>query len=280
MKRTTFLFIGWLGWWLLSGCGDDLHTVIEVQVVDQLSEQPIDSAAVVVYQGRPGEKLAPRDTHYTGAEGKLTLDLSPEPALRYQVKAERRHYKAVLASSGGSYENEALVELGDTNRLTLYLDPLPPPDPQRFARAATPVPVKEVVAALRSNHWTWTLLPGLTWEDVPALLEVGGDTSYLQPYPRDPRSTYQPDSVRVGLTALWLIEAIRRKRDEERQGGLMPPSRAPVLGTRYGNPSGYNSPEQMARAYAAYQKWYEQYQADPRQARRHNPLRGLGMSWM
>jgi hypothetical protein len=281
MTCNRFPLVGWLAGLLLGlGCGDARRTVIEAQVMDRHSEQPIDSAMVLLYQGHPGEQAAPRDTYYTDAAGRLEMTFAPEPDLRYRLQAQRRHYQAVLAASGGRYENEAPIEPGDTNRITLWLKPLPLPDPKRFARASETIPVKEVVAALRSNHWTWTLLPRLTWEDVPALLDVGGDTTYLKPYPRDPRSTYQPDSVRTGLTALWLIEAIRRSRNEERPGGLMPPSRAPVLGTRYGNPSGYNSPQQIQRAHAAYQRWYDQYHDNPAQARRRNPLRGLGMSWM
>lgn len=265
---------------LLLSCGDAPSTYVELTVIDRASEQALDSSAVILYRSMPGQARVAQDTHWTDPEGRTAFALAPESGYRYQVRAERRHYRDALAPTGGRYENEALIELADSNRLVLALEPIAPPDPERFVKMHADIAVKEVIAAIVSDQWTWAFLPRLTWADIPALLTIGGDTSYLAPYPHHPRSTYQPDSVRAGLTALWLIEAIRRNRDDERPGALMPPSRAPVLGTRYGNPSGYNSPEQMARAHRAYQQWYQQYHDDPSQGRRHHPLWGKGLSWM
>jgi hypothetical protein len=266
---------------LVLACGSGSTTEVALTVIDRVSEQPLDSSAVIVFRYHPGEPWAAQDTHWTNAEGQLQFRLTTEPTYRYALRAERTHYQKALSPTGGHYENEALVEVADSNTFTLALEPITAPDPDRFLKMHADIPVKEVVAAIAGDHWTWAFLPHLTWEDIPSLLTIAGDTSYLAPYPHHPRSTYQPDSVRAGLVALWLIEAIRQTNEnEDRPGALMHPSRAPVLGTNRGNPSGYNSLSQMARAHQAYQAWYETYREAPARGRRSYPLRGLGMSWM
>jgi len=265
---------------IVDACGIDPYPV-EVSVQDRVTQTPLDSAGVVLTRsiGKTQEVI---DTLWTNEEGMLSLMLRPEKDYDYSVKAFRMHYEEALSESGADYENEGRIDvLGKSDSLTLYLDPIELPDPERFTKMYAEVPVKEVVAALTSDNWTWTFLPRLTWADVPSLLAIGQDTAFLHTYPRHPLSTYQPDSVRVGLTALWLVEAIRRQaRNADRPGALMPPSRAPVLGTRKGNPSGFNSKRQIQSAFAGYEAWWQGLQTDTTKAIRSNPLKGRGMSWM
>ncbi len=265
----------------LLACGGGPKTPVEVTVLNRENEQPLDSASVLVLKSYPGGDAEVKDTLWTDEEGRLTFNLISEKGYQYSLQADRKHYIAALAASGGNYENEAPLELGDSNRVILYLEPIELPDPSRLERSFAAIPVKEVVAAIRGDSWTWSFLPELTWEDIPSLLEVGADTTFLHQYPRDPRSNYQPDSVSAGVTALWLIEAIRRQAGtQEQRGGMMPPGRAPVLGTRYGNPSGYNSPAQVRKAHGAYLTWWTQHGEDPDKASRRQPLRGTGLGWM
>ncbi|MEZ4826954.1 MAG: hypothetical protein R3C61_11845 [Bacteroidia bacterium] len=92
--------------------------------------------------------------------------------------------------------------------------------------------------------------------------------------------------MRTGLVALWLVEAIRKgttsaSAEEEPTGDLMPPSRAPVLGTSKGNPKGYNSTSQIRAALEAYQTWWENGKTmEKGEAAKVNPLAGKGLSWM
>ena len=145
------------------------------------------------------------------------------------------------------------------------------------------IPVSQLLASILADEWSWAFLPRLSREHIPALLQLGNDTTYIQNYPHHPLSTYQPDSIRAGLVALWLIEAIRKGeiKGTDALNTLMPPSRAPALGTRRGNPSGRNTPEQVQQAYEGYVQWWEALQqAENENAIKNNPLKGKGMSWM
>lgn len=264
-------------------CGGPEPATVEVTVMDRGREQPLDSAAVVLYRIFAGTDTLVLDTQWTAGGGKARLSWRPETGFSYEVLAFRRHYQESLHPSGGYYEHVAPVLPGDTARPVLYLEPIPPPDPERYEKMHADVDLAQVLLTLRSDRWEWAFLPRLDWEDIPGLLEAGADTAHVAAYPRHPLSRYQPDSARVGLVVLWLVEAIRRREAAGTESGnLMPPSRAPVLGTRRGNPSGYNSPTQVRQAQAAYQTWWEGLQGleDPRQGARRNPLAGSGYSWM
>ncbi|MEM7658090.1 MAG: DUF4943 family protein [Bacteroidota bacterium] len=268
---------------LLTSCGGPLPHWVNIQVQDQQTEQGLDSAKVKLYQ-QFGEQAAMLvDSQWTSLEGNCTFEIATQPGYQYYVVAERVYFQEALAEGGGTLLNQADLQEVDSQQVELILAPIPPPDPERFEKMHEVVPIHEVIGILRSDQWEWAFLPKMAWEDIPSLLEIGTDSTYIHVYPHHPLTTYQPDSVRVGLVALWLIEAIRRSEiRSEAFIHLMHPSRAPVLGTRRGNPSGFNSLSQIQQAQQGYQQWWEQTQAAENRAKaaRANPLRGLGMSWM
>ncbi|RMG71104.1 MAG: DUF4943 domain-containing protein [Bacteroidetes bacterium] len=281
--RPIPLLLVLIGLGTFSNCGQPDPLQVRVTVVDRPSAQPIDSAGVVLFRIFQDQDTLVLDTQWTAATGTVTLTWQPETGFAYEAMAFRRHYREVLHPSGGYYEHWAPVPPEDTSAVVLYLEPIPPPDPERYERMHAEVPLSEVLLTLKTDQWAWTFLPRLGWDDIPGLLEAGRDTGHVAAYPRHPLSTYRPDSARVGLVALWLIEAIRRREAAGSEAGnLMPPSRAPVLGTRRGNPSGYNTPAQVRQAQAAYQTWWDGLQSleDPRSGARRNPLSGSGYSWM
>ncbi len=251
---------------------------------DKHNTQGLDSARVVLLQQYAGLATTPVDTQYTNAEGKVHWEFPVEEGYTYYVETSRHHYQATINEMGSAYENRQQIDPEMINTLYLYLELIPPPDPERYEKMYADISVNEVIAALKDSSWEWVFLPRMTWEDIPLLLEVAGDTSLIAPYPRHPISTYRPQNARTGLVALWLVEAIRRMeiRQGELAGNLMPPSRVPILGTRKGNPSGYNSPQQMETARKAYQDWWDlaQEAENRKKAARTNPLMGKGLSWM
>ncbi len=265
----------------LVGCGGSVSTPIEIHVADHESESGLDSTMVLLLRSHASSNWQPFDTLWTDENGVLETKLKAEEGWTYKVQAHRHHYEPITDPSGGSYLNEAVISVGDSNWVTLELLAIAAPDPDRFTRIQKEVTIKDMIAAMRSDTWQFNYLPRLSWEDVPALMATAPDTSFLHSYPHHPRTTYLPDSTRVGLTALWLIEAIRKQHgDPERGSGLLPPSRVPILGTRHGNPKGFNSVEQQTKAVEAYQTWWETYQENHDQAARTNPLVGKGLSWM
>ncbi|MEO0469922.1 MAG: DUF4943 family protein [Bacteroidota bacterium] len=269
---------------LLTACGGPVETPVYVSVVDQESQQGLDSAQVFLSRSLEGrEEII--DSFRTDMEGQLSFAFEAQPGYTYALRTQRRHYEAAVSQDGAQYNNQASVLPNDTNRVQLSLLEILPPDPEKYVRMHADVSVNEVIAALRDTAWSWTFLPRLQWEDIPALLEIAADTNLIDPYPRHPLSRYRPPNARVGLVALWMIEAIRKMENQSSEvaGALMPPSRAPILGTRKGNPSGYNSPEQMETARMAYQDWWDSQaepEADARKIARKNPLVGKGLSWM
>ena len=284
MRVILYIFIGLM----LIHCSPP-PTIVQVEVTDKISEKPLDSVSVQLWRElanqpvRQQARSVQKATFVTNSEGKCQFTFEAEDGYGYRVIAERRHFRESVSADGGEYENQAVLEPGDTNVLHLYLEAILPPDPERFTRMHDSVPVNQLLAAIVADEWSWSFLPRLSWQDIPALLQMGADTTYIQNYPRHPLSTYRPDSVRAGLVALWLIEAIRKGeiREVNELSNLMPPSRAPALGTRRGNPSGRNSPDQVSQAYQGYSDWWEEaQQLERKKAIRKNPLRGKAMSWM
>lgn len=270
---------------LIQGCLSSPPTQLYVQVNDQLTETGLDSCRVILYRQFDPEKndRVVIDSLMTDKNGQLSYSFLPEPGYIYLLETNRRFYREALAVDGGQFLNHVELADEDTHRITLWLEPILPPEPNRFEKMHEDVSIQDVMHRLKTNQWEWAFLPRLQWGDIPVLMTSAADTNYVKAYPHHPQTRYQPDSVRIGLVALWLVEAIRRQQLRENDFvHLMPPSRAPVLGTRRGNPSGYNSPRQIQIAAEAYQSWWEQLveTGDTTASARKNPLRGKGMSWM
>ncbi len=271
----------------LLACGT-AEQVVVVTVKDRVSERNLDSAMVtlsVQAHGQGSRQVI--QTLYTQDQGRVVLRYDQEEDAVYWVEAARRFFQPQVNQQGDAYLHEHRLEKGDSAIIELLLEPIPGPDPAFLSKIREEVPVDQVLVALRVNGWNFSLLPQLTWKDVPALLLAGSDTTLLTNYPSHPTSTYKPKQVRAGLVALWLVEAIRKmemKQDDDMQH-IVPPSRAPVLGTKEGNPTGMNSAAQVLQAQQAYQRWYEAVEASGSSKTRLSelrniPLRGEGLSWM
>ncbi|MDX2249213.1 MAG: DUF4943 family protein [Bacteroidia bacterium] len=284
MCKFTLSFLLIVVFGLFYGCGP-ASTIVEVQVLNVETQQPIDSANVVLYRYYDRDYLTVIDSQWTSAatEGKISFRFVAEEGYRYRVETTRKFFQPVLNENGATYDNQLEIVPADSNTAILLLEMIPPPDPEKYALIHPNVPVNQVIGALSTDTWEWVFLPKLYWEDIPALLMMGGDSTFVNSYPRQAQSTYRPDSVRTGLVALWLIEAIRKGTlaSEEITGDLMPPSRVPVLGTSKGNPKGFNSTAQIRTALKAYQDWWESVKTlEKTEAAKTNPLSGTGMSWM
>ncbi|MEL6672170.1 MAG: hypothetical protein AAFR61_08250 [Bacteroidota bacterium] len=269
-----------LGW--MTSCQPPL-TRVYVEVQHGETRGPLDSVMVSLLAATPTGMPSPVDSMQTGSEGKAYFEWEAQEGMAYEILVTRRNYEETVVEDGAAFSNRVAVEAGDTNVFVLSLMPILPPNPEKFDLLYEVVPIPQLIAALQTDQWTWRFLPQLQWGDIPALLEAGLDTNYVKTYPRLATSTYRPDSARIGLVAIWLVEAIRKQQlaDREEVMHLMPPSRGPFLGTRKGNPSGYNSPKQMQTALEAYQSWWEAgLEGDTLSTARKNPLRGKGLSWM
>lgn len=273
-----------IGMLLLSSCGPR-KVYISVEVQDVLSGQKLDSAQVDLYRNIRGGNEQKLQTCYSDESGSCSFVLEIDESYTYRIEASRVHFAKTLSEDGSTYIHQKTLELGDSIQAQLFLESILPPDPERFEKMYPEVPISQVIAAIAADEWSWSFLPKISWEDVPILLNQGTDSSFVKNYPRNLRSTYRPDSIRAGLVSLWLVEALRKQKikGNDEFYALTAPSRAPVLGTRRGNPSGYNSVEQLQTAQEAYKEWWEAVPVDSLgrvEAIRKNPLAGKSLSWM
>lgn len=280
------LFLAAICLLLLPSCGPDTQIVV-VSVEDHASGRSLDSARVDLLTSSAEGGINILSTRYTGESGTVVFSYDRYRDQQFSVRSSRKFFEPIVNEEGDQYLNESVLGSGDSIFLTHSLSQIEVPDPAFLSRVREEVSLEEVLVKLKANQWDLALLPQLGWEDVPALIEFGGDTTLITKYPANPTSSYRPKQARAGLVALWLVEAIRKSEmvgiSDELQN-LVPPSRAPILGTSQGNPSGKNTSEQIQRAQAAYQTWYEAVEAAPRNRRinemRNIPLRNEGMSWM
>lgn len=271
----------------LLACGPREQLVL-VSVQDLSNLRPLDSAKVQLLVRTASNSIVDTlSTKYTDSDGLAQFTYDIRENRRYRVRVTRKFYRPVVNKNGDGYQNEAQLGFGDSSVHVLSLDRIEAPDPAILNKVREEISLEEMLVKLKANQWNYAILPHLDWTDVPALIAVAGDTTIITKYPKNPTSTYKPKNARVGLVALWLVEAIRKMEmtgaSEDLQN-LIPPSRTPILGTRQGNPSGHNTADQILRAQAAYQAWYEAVEAAPRSRRinemRNIPLRNEGMSWM
>lgn len=273
-----------LGFSFLMSCGPK-SMYVEVSVKEKFSKEAIDSAEVRVFRQAVGGAEQGVFSCTTDGNGVCSMTFEIDEQYRYRVEVSRQYYANPVSENGADYLHQASLEISDTNRVSLFLESIQAPDPERFERMYPVVPISQVVAAIAADEWSWTFLPKIAWTDVPILLNQGQDSTFIKNYPRNPRSRYRPDSIRAGLASLWLIEALRKQqiKNTDEFYSLNPPSRAPVLGTKRGNPSGFNSVEQIHMAHEAYSSWWKEMPNDSTErseALKKNPLSGLGFSWM
>lgn len=269
--------------YIFFACGSVPTTDIQVAVINEDTQEAIDSVEVRImrfYEGGEREYVA---SLFTDAEGRVNHSFEHEKGYTYEIVAEKSFYEPIIKKNSGSYSHIAQLENGKPNELNLTLIPIMAAAPQVISGDVAKSTADEMILQLRSGNWGTSSLPRLEWGDIEKLLEIGNDSLVIYDFPIKPGSKLKPDSARMGQIALWTIEAIRRDllRGENRPVFLMPPSNVPVLGTRRGNPRLFNSKDALGRAHAAYEKWWNEAQTmDTVKAARRNPLRGTGLGWM
>ncbi|MEZ4826953.1 MAG: hypothetical protein R3C61_11840 [Bacteroidia bacterium] len=157
---------------LWSGCGP-LPTIVSVQVVNSDSQQPLDSANVILYRYYDRDYLTPIDSQWTTAEGTADFRFIAEEGYQYLVDANRKFFQPVLNENGATFDNQLEIVAEDTNTAVLLLELIPPPDPVIYATIHPAVPVNQIIGALATDTWEWMFLPKLYWEDIPALYWQG-----------------------------------------------------------------------------------------------------------
>ncbi|MEO0898188.1 MAG: DUF4943 family protein [Bacteroidota bacterium] len=268
----------------LMACQQAAEVKVKVEVRNQADEKAIPSAVLSLSRYVKAGPTLLVDTFLTDEKGQFLLSFVAEKGYQYKLEARKSFYEAALTNNGASYGHEANILPDETDSLVLYLQALLTASSNVKNPKQAVQSVQEVIGTLKANKWEGNSLPRLSWGDIPALLAVGPDSVVITNFPVSTTSRFSMDSARVGQVTLWMIEAIRRdyvRRGEDKPYFLMPPSNAPVLGTRRGNPRLFNSKAALQKAFDGYQKWWDsRNESDTLRSARKNPLGGTGLGWM
>jgi hypothetical protein len=133
--------------------------------------------------------------------------------------------------------------------------------------------VQKLFAAMREGRYDDNGFPALSWQDVPALLEIAPSRVVVRRFPRNPLASQFQQECSEGMVALWLIEGIR-KRGKYPSHNALCFRPGPARGD-YGQVSERNHDQ----ALKAYQAWWKKVGHLPPDRAAVVPLRGTGLSW-
>jgi len=139
---------------------------------------------------------------------------------------------------------------------------------------ASPDRVSKLFEVMRAGKYQeQVLFPELEWEDIPALLKLGGSKIVLKTFPREGLSSQYEPECSEGMVALWLIEGLRLGKRPPLNALCLPP------GPFEGN-WGEVSEKNHQRVLQAYRTWWSKVQLLPREkAMAADPLDGAKLYW-
>lgn len=154
--------------------------------------------------------------------------------------------------------------------------------------------VKRFIEELKNNNYVSDFAPKLSWEDIPALMELAGSTKMLTNFPRNILGRYYIEQCQLGIVAMWLIDSIRKNEGKKpRKAWYISPF--PVLKSEgdekkieeymsaghNANILVRNTDEKLRRAHDSYLNWWMAAQhLKRRKAKRLNPLADTDIKWL
>lgn len=134
--------------------------------------------------------------------------------------------------------------------------------------------VGPLIDSMLNGTYTTMVFPGLTWDDIPALLARADSKRTLSNFPHNPLSSQSQSRCSEGMVALWLVEGIRK----EGQFASLNPL---CLGNAAEEePWTTTSERNHDRVLAAYREWWTKVTGfDKNRAAAMNPLEGTGLHW-
>ncbi|MDB4778081.1 DUF4943 domain-containing protein [bacterium] len=147
-------------------------------------------------------------------------------------------------------------------------------------KKATPVEntsnekVEALFDSFRDKTYHRSGFPDLSFEDIPALLDLGESEQILKSFPRSPISSQFEATCSEGMIALWLVEGIR-------SGKKFPSLNALCFKKgQTGNDWTSNSESNHELVLDAYQQWWNESKDLPvEEAKLADPLLGMELHW-
>ncbi len=134
--------------------------------------------------------------------------------------------------------------------------------------------VEALFDSFRNATYRGFNFPDLSFEDIPALLELGESEQALKSFPRSPISSQFEATCSEGMIALWLIEGIRNGRKFPSLNALC--FKKGQIGKDWTSKS-ENNHEPVLDAYKTW--WNESKDLPVEEAELANPLEGLELHW-
>lgn len=279
-----FLVFSLLITFLLVSCSTEkniLSKKIQVTLIDENTNAYIEGGEVSLIS-IVGNADFYQDKKYTDGNGECSFMFDYNVANQYRIHALKEGLLTYLVNDSlGFSKSSTDIDANTSEELTLYLtsDSM---NHYNYWKELTPrYEMDELTSLLKTNNFAEGL-PWLTWEDIPALLAVGNDSTVITNFPHNPISSYLLDECYVGITILWLVESIRiTERDNLVSPVEKYPSLNPIL--KFKNPPETvpeNSIEKMNTAFQAYQEWWGKVQnLEVSEACKVDPLENENLTW-
>jgi hypothetical protein len=143
------------------------------------------------------------------------------------------------------------------------------------------VEVNEFISMLKSGEYKSAYIPVFTAEDIPDLLSYRNDNQIITSFPINVLSSHFQSECKLGVYALWMVEAVRVAGGEVVTKTFSLPSLNPILCDR-SKPELISADLALAHP-AASQAYYDWWQSNKdkkfRSFRNIDPLSGTNYKW-
>jgi hypothetical protein len=254
--------------------------IIKITVRDKVSGKAV-SHAKVELRGIIDNRDIVEYVEYTDKLGRCSFAVNEGPSAQFVARATAKglvgYYDSTYSDLDRSivYINE---KTGNRTELWLTTDTL---NHEKFwAARATRININRLVQLLKTNQYpSRSEIPLINWNDIPALLAIGNDTTVITRFPVSLLASTIPEKCRVGIVALWFVESARIT---VLKGTFNPnerfPSMTPTL-VMNGNIE-MNPVDAMNQAYLAYKEWWERVKGMKKEEGCNmSPLENTNLEW-
>lgn len=260
-----------------------LHKTLNITLLDEVNNRPIDSAQVILIEMSAGADNLWSDAKYTDNKGACIFTFELDQQAYYRLIAEKEGYWNYLVDDSASVSRSRvnITESSETEQV-LYLTSDSIQNGNYWRNKMPRYEMDSLDRMLRTNSYN-SKFPYLIWDDIPYLLENANDTTILTKFPHNVLSSYSQDSCYLGVISMWLIESIRITESTGTIGyfGNLP-SLNPIL--KYQSRTEFrheiNNQKEMKQAYDLYMQWWEEVKnMDSKEACKIAPLEHSELEW-
>jgi hypothetical protein len=265
-----------------SGNCQSKHDVFRITVRDKSTGKPVKLAKVEL-KGIIDNRDIVEYVQYTDKQGRCSFTVDDSDPATYQVRATGKgmvgYYDSTYKDLDRSF---AFINATTGNTLELWLTSDTLNHEKFWAARATSYNIDQLISMLKNDKYPLrSEIPVIAWEEIPALLAMGNDTSRIDNYPVSLLSSSMPGKCYLGIVSLWFVESARIA---QLKGTSNPnerfPSMTPNLSVKESAGMKANSALIMKQGYRAYQEWWNEVKnMNSAEGCRINPLENTNLEW-